>query len=103
MGKFDLSEVPNNELFAEFQRRTRCAEQPERNIIFVGPPGAGKGSVAPKMVDKYCICHLSTGDMLRAAVTAGTELGKKAKDIMSRGELVPDDLVIGLIKNEMGG
>jgi adenylate kinase len=103
MSNIDLSKIPNNELFAEFQRRTRCAELPHRNIIFVGPPGAGKGSVAPKMVDKYCICHLSTGDMLRAQVTAGTELGLKAKDIMNSGGLVPDDLIIGMIKAEMGG
>lgn len=97
----DLRSVPNETLFTEFNRRVRCSELPERRIIFIGPPGAGKGTVAPKMVEEFCVCHLSTGDMLRAAVTAGTDLGKQAKDVMARGELVSDDLIIGLIKENM--
>eukprot|EP01084_Bolivina_argentea_P248958 416567_1 len=66
-------------------------------VILIGPPGAGKGTHAPKLVETYGIPHLSTGDMLRAAVSAGTELGKKAKDIMAAGQLVSDDLVNGIV------
>lgn len=66
-------------------------------MIFIGPPGAGKGTQAAKLVDTYQIPHISTGDMLRAAVQQGTELGVKADGYMKRGELVPDDLVIALV------
>jgi adenylate kinase len=67
------------------------------NLVLLGPPGAGKGTQAKRLQDQRGLVQLSTGDMLRAAVAAGTELGRKAGDIMERGELVPDDLVIGLI------
>ena len=67
------------------------------NLILLGPPGAGKGTQAQYLQDKFNICKLSTGDMLRAAVAAGTEVGKKAKDIMAAGKLVPDDIMIALI------
>jgi adenylate kinase len=67
------------------------------NLVLLGPPGAGKGTQAKLLEDRYGLVKLSTGDMLRAAVAAGTELGRKAGAIMQRGELVPDDLVIGLI------
>ena len=70
------------------------------NIILVGPAGAGKGTQAPNIRNDLCLCHRATGDMLRAAVDAKTELGLKAKDIMAAGKLVPDDLVIGLIKDQ---
>ena len=68
-----------------------------RRTIFFGPPGAGKGTQAPKIQDEYCLCHLSTGDMLRAAVKNGTEMGLKAKSIMDAGKLVGDDVVVGII------
>jgi adenylate kinase len=67
------------------------------NLVLLGPPGAGKGTQAKLLEDSRSLVKLSTGDMLRAAVAAGTELGRKAGDIMERGQLVPDDLVIGLI------
>lgn len=71
-------------------------------LILVGPPGAGKGTQAARLVDKFGIVHLSTGDMLRAAVKAGTELGKQADAFMKRGDLVPDEVVIGMAIERIG-
>ncbi len=65
-------------------------------MILIGPPGAGKGTQASRLVERLGIPHLSTGDMLRAAVREGTELGRRADGFMRRGELVPDDVVIGM-------
>jgi adenylate kinase len=67
------------------------------NLVLLGPPGAGKGTQAKLLEDARALVKLSTGDMLRAAVAAGTELGRKAGDLMEQGQLVPDDLVIKLI------
>ena len=67
------------------------------NIVLLGGPGAGKGTQAALLVEEFKTPHISTGDMLRAAVAAGTELGKKAKTYMDAGELVPDDVIIGLV------
>lgn len=67
------------------------------NIILFGPPGAGKGTQAAFLKHDYHLAHLSTGDMLRAAVAAGTELGKQAKAIMDEGKLVPDDVICGVV------
>lgn len=70
-------------------------------MIFLGPPGAGKGTQAARIEAAYEIPQLSTGDMLRAAVAAGTETGRQAKDIMARGDLVPDDVVVGIISERI--
>ncbi len=66
-------------------------------MILVGPPGAGKGTQAAKLIDTYKIPHISTGDMLRAAVKEGTEMGKQADGFMKQGHLVPDEVVIGMV------
>lgn len=71
------------------------------NIILFGPPGAGKGTQAKKLVDFYGIPQISTGDILRANVREGTELGLAAKAYMDKGELVPDQVLIGIIKNRL--
>lgn len=89
------------DLFGEVKRRYECTKKPALNIILIGPAGAGKGTQAPAIKDDLCLCHLATGDMLRDAVAAGTELGKKAKGIMEAGQLVPDELVIGLIEQNL--
>ena len=70
-------------------------------LILLGPPGAGKGTQAQRLVRHYGIIQLSTGDMLRTAVAAGTPVGLKAKDIMASGGLVPDDVVIGIISDRL--
>lgn len=70
-------------------------------LILLGPPGAGKGTQAQRLVARYGIVQLSTGDMLREAVAAGTEIGLKAKDLMARGELVPDEVVVQIISERI--
>ncbi len=71
------------------------------NIVLLGAPGAGKGTQAAKLVEKYHMAHISTGDILRAAVKNQTELGLEAKKYMDAGDLVPDELVIGLVKERL--
>lgn len=71
------------------------------NLIFLGPPGAGKGTQAGRVQEAHGLVQLSTGDMLRAAVAAGTEIGKQAKEIMERGDLVPDEVVVTIISDRI--
>ena len=71
------------------------------NIALFGPPGAGKGTQAKKIVEKYNLAHLSTGDMIRKEIAEGTELGKIAEEIIARGELLSDEFVVRLIENSM--
>jgi len=71
------------------------------NLILLGPPGAGKGTQAKRLMDKYSLPQISTGDILRAAVKDGTEMGQKAKKFMDAGQLVPDEVVIGIIDDRL--
>jgi adenylate kinase len=71
------------------------------NLVLYGPPGAGKGTQSEKIIQKHQLVHLSTGDLLRSEIAAGTELGLKAKTLMDQGILVPDEVVIGMIDNKL--
>ena len=93
-----------------FQRRERGADSKssialmsELNLILLGPPGAGKGTQAARLMEDFHLPYIATGDMLRAAVKEGTELGKQAKEYMDRGDLVPDEVIIGMILDCMEG
>lgn len=74
-----------------------------KNVVLLGPPGAGKGTIAARVAQKAGLLHLSTGDLLRDEVARGTELGKRVQGIMARGELVPDELVLALVRGRVDG
>src|SRR5437899_10994112 len=82
---------------------TRHPDKLDRAVIFLGPPGAGKGTQAIELAKKYGVPHLSTGDMLREHVSRGTPLGMQAKPIMERGELAPDSLVLQTTRERIDG
>src|SRR5690606_23889996 len=71
------------------------------NLVLFGPPGAGKGTQSQKLIEKYQLIHLSTGDILRNEISKGTTLGLEAKKLMDEGKLVPDEVVIGMISNKL--
>lgn len=71
------------------------------NLVLFGPPGAGKGTQSERLIQKYRLVHLSTGDLLRSQIAAGTELGVRAKQLMDQGLLVPDEVVIGMIESKL--
>ncbi|KAL2825427.1 adenylate kinase-domain-containing protein [Aspergillus cavernicola] len=90
-----------NKLLGNESKPKSVAEQ--MRLILMGPPGAGKGTQAPKIKEKYCVCHLATGDMLRSQVAKKTELGREAKKIMDQGGLVSDEIMVNMIKSELEG
>jgi adenylate kinase len=71
------------------------------NLVLFGPPGSGKGTQSEKIIEKYDLVHLSTGDLLRKEMKAGTPLGKEAKNLIEKGQLVPDEVVIGMISTAL--
>jgi adenylate kinase len=76
-------------------------EEFEMLVVIMGPPGAGKGTQAEKLAKEFALPHISTGDIFRGAVKEGTEMGKKAKEYMDKGMLVPDEIVIGIVKERL--
>jgi adenylate kinase len=97
----DLSGIATADLVAEMERRVKCAAKPEKRMIFIGPPGCGKGTQAPIIKKEYCICHLATGDMLRAFRDSGTPAGNEVKGFMDRGAFVPDATTIRVLKEAL--
>ncbi|KAJ3740508.1 adenylate kinase-domain-containing protein [Lentinula detonsa] len=93
----------NDKIKALEQRASSSQPSPavQLRTILMGPPGAGKGTQAPLIRDKFCVCHLATGDMLREQVAQKTKLGLEAKKIMDEGGLVPDEVMVGMIKGEL--
>ena len=83
--------------------KSSIALMSELNLILLGPPGAGKGTQAARLTEDFHLPYIATGDMLRAAVKEGTALGKQAKEYMDRGDLVPDEVIIGMILDCMEG
>ncbi|KAJ5216456.1 adenylate kinase cytosolic [Penicillium cinerascens] len=99
IGKLEARVVELESRLTGGSKPKSVAEQ--MRIILMGPPGAGKGTQAPNIKEKYCVCHLATGDMLRSQVAKKTDLGKEAKKIMDQGGLVSDEIMVNMIKSEL--
>jgi len=92
----------NESLFQQYylkmKRAVHCFFKPNNSLIIIGAPASGKGTQCEKIKDEYCLCHISSGDLLRNEVAQNTELGKKAKDVMEKGGLVSDDLIFSIME-----
>lgn len=97
----DLSKASLKDLQAELARRENCEKMPKKNIILLGPPGSGKGTQSMKLINDFCYCQLSTGDLLRDAVKNKTPGGIKAKEAMDKGQLVSNEIIFEIIESEM--
>lgn len=95
----DLLKVSTNDLKKELERRQACETKPKRNIILLGPPGSGKGTQSYNIIQDFCYCQLSTGDLLRDNVAKKTPAGIKAKEAMDKGQLVADEVVNEILTN----
>lgn len=97
-----LENFRTEDLVRELERRLGQHDvDQKKRLVLIGPPGSGKGTQAPVIKQALCLCHLATGDMLRAAVASRSELGKEAKKVMDQGGLVSDDIVLGLVRENM--
>lgn len=97
----DLSKASLEDLRKEVERREKCEKMPKKNIIILGPPGSGKGTQSNKLINEFCYCQLSTGDLLRDAVKKQTPAGIKAKEAMSKGQLVSNEIIYEILESEM--
>ncbi len=96
-----LASFPDKIIIDEYNRRIKCSTYPERRIILFGPPASGKGTQGDKLTYDLCACHISTGDLLRHEIAQKSVIGKKVESIMNKGELVPGDMVIDVLKNKL--
>ncbi|KAK0524761.1 adenylate kinase [Tilletia horrida] len=103
MATYTTRGTPGSPFPADGQQKGGASTEEGVRMILIGPPGAGKGTQAPKILEKFknCVCHLATGDMLREQVSKKTELGIAAKKIMDAGGLVSDDIMVGIIKDQL--
>ena len=97
----ELSKISTKDLLNEISRREKCENMPKKNIILLGPPGSGKGTQSTKLLNDFCYCQLSTGDLLRENVAKKTHAGVKAKEAMDKGQLVSDEIVNEILVNAM--
>lgn len=98
----ELLKLSDDALINELHRRFKCrSTKDSKRLVLIGAPGAGKGTHAYKLQNRFCLCQLSTGDMLRNEIRNRTTLGNKAKSIMESGNLVSDDIVISMVKNNL--
>jgi adenylate kinase len=93
----DLSKATLEQLQVELTRRQQCESMPKKNLILLGPPGSGKGTQSNKILNDFCYCQLSTGDLLREHVAKKTPEGIKAKEAMDKGQLVTDEIVNAIL------
>lgn len=97
----DLSKAALDDLKKEIQRREKCEEMPKKNIIILGAPGSGKGTQSNKVIQDFCYCQVSTGDLLRDAVKRKTPSGIKAKEAMDKGLLVSNEIINEILEPEL--